>query len=423
MDYTEHTIKELEDYEDLTRDRYEFYFPKKRDDQLCYSVWKEDGSYKISTGYFIGIDWIEERIKHTTVRPKLNFDNDGIFFQEVDYLKMLFRCLKYSETAEYISELIFVKWTAPQIEIEQKHDMLTPFIIIDFLNVVKKIVRKGLKKSYYKTTQTLNGRIKGKMLINRTVNLHLSKGNILNNVCTYDEFGVNNKENQLLKKAINFIKVYISNSPLLKDINAVSEMIGYLSPAFEPVSSNINVDEIKQIKSNRIFKEYDKGIRLAKMILKRFAYNISNTSKEKILTPPFWIDMPMLFELHTLSLLKDCFGDDVRYHPSTYGNELDFLLKSDDTRMVIDAKYIPSWKWNTKHENIRQVSGYARLNKVSELLDYGIDKNIDCLIIYPDTKAGIQSFDINKFREKLTPIKAYNGIYKLGITIPLIEKS
>lgn len=420
MIYKEHKIEELEGFTDLSKERYEYYFPKKRDDQLCFSVWKEGEVYKISTGYFIGIDWIEKDIKHTNVQPKINFDKDGNFIREVDYLKMLFNCLKHSETAALISELIVVKWDDPLIEIEQKQDMLTPFIIIDFLNVVKKIVKKGLKKSYYKTTKTLNGRIKGKMLIKQTMNMHLSKGNMLHNVCSFDEFGVDNKENMLLKKAIEYIKQYMLASPLMKDAHAVSEIISFISPAFEQVSLNIEVNEIKQMKSNTLFKEYDTGIRLAKMILKRFAYNISNTAKQKILTPPFWIDMPMLFELHVLSLLKGCFAGDVDYHLSTYGNELDFVLKSTEYKMVIDAKYIPKWKWSPDHKNVRQVSGYARLKKVYNYLEKTYPESIDCLIIYPDIEDGKSSIEANSFKNDLIPIEAYHGLYKLGVKIPLI---
>lgn len=416
---SEHKTEELKVCANLSKEKYECYFPKKRDDQPCFSVWKEDDIYKIRTGYFIGVDWIEKNHEHISIIPKLNLDLEGNIIKEVDYLKMLFSCLSYDETARLIKELIVVKWDDPQIEIDQNVDMLTPFIIIDFLNVVKRIVQKGLKKSYYKKTKVLNGSIKGKMLIKQTMNMHLSKGNLLNNVCSFDEFGVDNKENRLLKKAIEFIKKYLSVSPLMRSAHVVSDAIGFISPAFELVSADIEVNEIKQMKSNTVFKEYDNGIRLAKMIIKRFGYNISNTIKQKVLTPPFWIDMPMLFELHVLSLLKEKFKSEVNYHFSTYGNELDFLLKSGDLKMVIDAKYIPKWKNKVIHENVRQLSGYARLRKVSDELNYSATENIDCLIIYPDIDDGKDSIHESNFKDELVPVKEYNGFYKLGVKVPV----
>lgn len=421
MIYSEHETIELKDSSCLSENNYEYFFPKKREKQLCYSVWKENDIYKISTGYFIGVDWIEKNIKHTYVHPKLNISKNGARSIEVDYLKMLFSTLKHSETANLIGDLIVIKWDDPQIEINQKDDMLTPFIIIDFFNVVKAIVKKGLKRSYYRTTETLNGRIKGKLLVKQTMRMHLKKGDVLHNVCSFDEFGVDNKENRLLKKAIEFIKSYMSSSPLMKEAHAVFEIVSFVSPAFQSVSSDIDVEDIKQMKSNTLFKEYDKGIRLAKMILKRFSYNISNTVKHKIPTPPFWIDMPILFELYVLSLLKDCFHNDIDYHVTTTGNELDFVLNSEKFKMVVDAKYIPKWNRGVVHDNVRQVSGYARLEKVYNDLNKQYPESIDCLIIYPDIDEGLTSFDIDNFRNDMLDVEGYYGIYKLGVKIPIIE--
>lgn len=49
--------------------------------------------------------------------------------------------------------------------------------------------------------------------------------------------------------------------------------------------------------------------------------------------------------------------------------------------MVMDTKYKLHYKLGHIHEDIRQVSGYARLKKVREKLDINDDRNISCLII------------------------------------------
>ena len=421
--YQEHIEKEFVDSASLTNDRYEFKLPNR--DECCYVVWKDNESYKIRTHYFIGVDRIKSDVKPIYVEPKRNFGYENDNIREVDYLKMLFTCLKHTEVANNIGKMVMIKWDEPTIEINQIKDVLTPFIIMDFLNVIRAIVKKGLKRSYYKTTKTLNGRIKGKLLVKQTMQIHLSKGNMLHNVCSFDEFGVDNKENRLLKKAIEFVKSYMSSSPLMKDAHAVSDIINFVSPVFESVSSDIEVEDIKQMKSNTLFKEYDKGIRLAKMILRRFSYNISNTVKQKIATPPFWIEMPILFELYVLSMLRDRFKDSVHYHTKTYGNELDFLLKGDNNNnnnnWVIDAKYIPSWKWGVVTDNVRQVSGYARLKKVYTTLGIEYPAEIKCLIIYPDIEDGVTSFDNVNFADEVNELKAYHGVYKLGVKIPVID--
>ena len=155
-----------------------------------------------------------------------------------------------------------------------------------------------------------------------------------------------------------------------------------------------------------------------------FGYNISNTSKKTIQTPPFWIDMSKLFELYVLGLLKDRFYNDVdfQFKPDG-GNELDFILKSTGFEMVIDAKYKPSWKNNTVQEDVRQVSGYARLKSVYTHLGFNnFNKIIDTLIIYPDLDKNVnKDFKGNKIIENRVEEKLYQKVYKLGIQLPVIK--
>ena len=67
-------------------------------------------------------------------------------------------------------------------------------------------------------------------------------------------------------------------------------------------------------------------------------------------------------------------------------------------------------------EDIRQVSAYARLEKVYKKL--GLENSnqfIDCLIIYPSLEEN-KDLDFNK----LETIKGYAKIYKQSLSIPLI---
>ena len=82
---------------------------------------------------------------------------------------MLFSCLKHPEVAQNTEGLFEIKFENPFIEIEQKQDLLTPLLVVQFLQVVKSIVRKGLKKSYYKVERNLNARVKGKVLVAENV--------------------------------------------------------------------------------------------------------------------------------------------------------------------------------------------------------------------------------------------------------------
>ena len=46
---------------------------------------------------------------------------------------------------------------------------------IQFLNLLKSIVRKGLKKSYYKVQENLNNKVKGKILVSTHIKQNIFK--------------------------------------------------------------------------------------------------------------------------------------------------------------------------------------------------------------------------------------------------------
>lgn len=402
----------------LVRDRYEVFFKKVhngKDVSLpCFTIKRLNEEYKINTGYFIGVDWIVPERVALFISPKLN---DGK--SEVDFIKMLFSCLKHPDVATKINELFEVKWNDAPIQIEQKQDLLTPFLVVEFLSLLKTIVGKGLKKSYYRVEQNLNSRVKGKIMVGKTIKQNLLQNKNLHTVCTFEEYGLNNNENRLLKKALAFVKRYLPNYAQLASHKELIDTFNFINPTFQNVSDQIELAEIKSTHTNAFYKEYKPALQLAKLIIKRFGYNISNTKQDKVTTPPFWIDMSKLFELYALGLLKDRFQKQVKYQFKHNGNELDFLLNSQEYKMVIDAKYKLKYLQGVHHEDIRQVSGYARLKEVYEELGVEKGKLIDCLIIHPDQENGIDDFSDVDLRK--TEVDHYFDVYKLGVKLPIIN--
>jgi len=233
-------------------------------------------------------------------------------------------------------------------------------------------------------------------------------------------------ENRLLKKALVFVRRYLPTLNIKNSEKYTTEVFNYIMPAFDFVSEEVNLNDIKHSKTNAFYKEYIEGIRLAKLILKRFGYNISNTDQTTILTPPFWIDMSKLFELYVLGLLKDRFGNnELIYHFKTDGQELDYLLNSpkcneyEEYKMVVDAKYKIVYRDSFNIDDIRQVSSYARLKSVYDKLDKNKDEIIDCLIIYPDQENEQTNF--NKINLKKSEIIEFNRFYKLPVKIPVLK--
>ena len=384
----------------------------------CYEINcidKELGEYAVKTNYYIGVDWVIPNKLPIQVIPKID-DTE----RQTDYLKMLLHCMKHPEVTQEIEELVEVKWEEPKIEIEQHQDFLTPFLIIEFLGVLRSIVKKGLKKSYYKVEHNLQSRVKGKVLISKTIKHNLAQNKNLHTYCQFEEFGVNTPENKLLNKAFELSKAYLPSFNKLTEAKGLKDLYNYINPAFNQVSTQVSLNEVPQRKSGSLFKEYDEALTLARYIIKSYGYNIKSQTKEKVEIQPFWIDMSKLFEFYTLSLLKDHFGAAVSFQFKNRGSELDYLLNTETYKMLIDAKYKPSYLNGRNNQDMRQVSGYARLKKVYETLygDKDYNKLIDCLIIYPDQETGLEKITGNDLKQN--PIPDYMNIYKLGVVLPIV---
>lgn len=425
-----------------------------------------ENSFELQADYYIGIDWLVKGQKYVQVEPKINAKLLEIYheslereelseeayiekeqqnkirldnaFEEkdnlknLDYLKMLLEVYASPISTEQLGDLVEIYWQDPKIKIEQKDDYLTPFLIVQFLEILKKIVQKGLKKSYYKVQENLQNRVKGKVLVGQQIKKNILKNRFTSTYCEYQVFGVNNVENQFLKKVFKFCTHYIQNQPqfFVSTKTRLSHTINYIRPAFELIDDSIKESELRNYRHNPFFKEYKEATNIGNFILKQLGYNISVTSGKHIETPPFWIDMPKLFELYFYQkLLKDNPNDHQKiiFQLKTYGNALDFLIKDGENSIIIDTKYKLHYKQSHIHQDIRQVSGYARLKTVRNKCGLiATDTHINCLIVYPILNVdgySNENFSIESIQNALTKnneIKAYYKVYKLGLQLPII---
>ena len=411
--------------EDMKYYKGEIYFKGKESSDFC--CFKVDNNNKPDTSYFIGVDWLsKENEKAIYVQPKLNKED-----VQLDYINMLFSLMNHPEVLNYVNDIYEIKWEDEFIEIETHQDHLTPLLVVQFLQIVKRIVRKGLKKSYYKEERNLYGKIKGKVMVTATIKHNLVKNKPLNTYCSFDEFGINGLENRLLKKALIFVQRYLSSYKIDTQAGLIN-LFNYINPAFEEVSDDVSLHEVKHSKKNAFYKEYEEGIQLAKRILKRFGYNITNTQQQqKIKTPPFWIDMSKLFELFVFGILKDEFKDKIYFqfgsNKETYYGQPDFILKIKDHETIIDAKYKKQYQAdyvsfdNYLIKDIRQLSGYARDNRILEFLKGGNPCIIDCLIIYPDKEYLEKNEKAKILLNDRREIVQFNRFYKAPIKLPVIN--
>ena len=150
-------------------------FPNRKKKHLpCFKLQVETDSVHLAADYYVGVDWLIKDVRSVHVLPKLNTKVIGSFeenldkeqeeeifnildeeikvneadLKELNYLKIFMDAMAHPVIAKHIDGLIFIDWDTTEIKIEQKNDILTPFLVVQFLNLLKQIVRKGLKKSY-----------------------------------------------------------------------------------------------------------------------------------------------------------------------------------------------------------------------------------------------------------------------------------
>lgn len=392
---------------------------KEDEKRKCIENIKNGEKRLLQPSFFIGADWLIKNELAIYVAPKVDVNN-----QQIDYLQILYSCLSRPDIAKYTDQLYEIKIDQDYIEIQQEQDLLTPLLIVQFLQLLKEIVKKGLKKSYYSVERNLNGRIKGKVKVAQNIKRNLINNKKTSTICQYDVFGYDTIENRILKHTLKFIQRYLAQTSTLSQY--IQPLVNYCQPAFVSVSDDVDLKHLKSIKHNAFYKEYKEAIRIAKLILKRFGYHIKNAKTQatgKTSVPPFWIDMSKLFEFYILGLLKDKYGQKLIFQAQgTYGQP-DFLLVDDTNKLILDAKYRPIYQENRYHiEDVRQLSGYARDTKLLSKLGCKSEAEQDtavvgCVLIYTDQKAETMLPD----DLTLTKVKGFTRFYKVPVAMPVIS--
>lgn len=394
------------------------FFDKNEENQLCYHIRydEEKNDFQFNSSFIVGLDWVIPNKVSIHVIPKLNKEDI-----EIDILSMLFESLKETENLYHLEGLCEIDFKASKIAIQQQQDVLTPLLLIQFLSVLQSIVKKGLKKSYYKVNNNLNGIVKGKINITATVKQYHVKEKLQYTNCTYDEFGVNTLENKILKKGLLFCLEVINKYPFLKE--KYTCLLNYLLTPFESIPDDVSIREIKNRKSNRFFKEYDIALKLAEQIFKKYDYNITKTSESVKKTLPFWLDMSKLFELYVFKKLKEEFPlkGEVLYHKKYHRLEPDFIVKDkeENYKLVVDAKYKPRYeKHNILHTDAAQVIGYTRLKSIRKELGSLNEEILNALIIFTSNESN--NTIINKENFLKNQDNRYERLFKYSIKLPQI---
>jgi 5-methylcytosine-specific restriction endonuclease McrBC regulatory subunit McrC len=356
------------------------------------------------TSYFIGVDWLKVNEVVIKVNPKIS---------NLDFMSMFLECLNTPYLSKKLNDIYHIDLDSPQIEIDSVPFDITPMLIVHFLGVVRNLASKGLKKNYIRVEENLQSKVKGKIKFSNHFKSNIARGRYDKNYCNYQEYSANCLENQILKKTLLFAGSYINKYYPNKKTQT---SYNFCMSAFDLISDDIDAIMIKRIRINPVYKEYAEALKLAKLILKRFAYSISETTnQEKKKTPPFWVDMSLLFELYVLGKLKESYGSQIQYQVNGKYGSVDFIKK--DEKIVIDTKYKLIYN-NSKYDidNIRQISAYARDKSIRKKINVLPDELLNCCVIYPNFDKPTDFINRSLLEEE---IGQFEKFWKIGIQLPI----
>jgi len=289
---------------------------------------------------------------------------------------------------------------------------LLNFLLFIFPKYLENAIRKGFYKQYiHKKYNDTN--IKGKIDIPR----HLTKNTPFIGSIAYSQrlFSYDNMLMELIRHTIEFIKSKSYGSIILSDIKEELKLIVNATQSYRTCDRQ---KIIEQNKKNPIrhayFREYSALQRLCILILKSEKHDIGSGIQNSygILFDGAW-----LWEEYINILLISHF-----YHPknkSKFGAQQlfsdgkgliypDFISKSTDPRLIVDAKYKPI-------ENIR---GRDYLQVLAYMYRFDASKGY---YIYPDSEGQVPLvLNLNKGSTYENNVSARNdvNIIKLGFKIP-----
>jgi len=418
FDYCEHSEIKKHNFDDVELKKFNELFESKKSDEYTkyLGIHQEfDGfEVKLKTHYFIGYRWLDDK-NYIHVSPKRYNEN------QADYLDMFLTCLEDPIVSKHLDETYKIFFNERWIDIQDKKDEITPFLILQFLQIVNKISKKGLKKGYIKVTENLTSKIKGKILINQTIKQNHFKNRPDKTVCNHQIFTIDCIENQILKTAL----LQCSRNLHGMKNEEITKLLKLNLNSFELVNSiNISQSNFSKVQHSPFYKEYKQALQLAQMIFKRFGFSLnSNVNPTQNKIPPFYINMPELFERYVQVRLQKVYNSDLisgygmgNGYKTTVGElRPDFTVKN--KKLIIDAKY-KYWFVNDSNkyfkDDFQQLSLYGRVKEIRDSIGVKENEEATLLFIYPTTdneKEFIESSFDNE--------NNFYNIKKFAINIPI----
>lgn len=346
--------------------------------------------------------------------------------ENLDFMSLFSFALMYQPSSEYFSTCYDINWDKEISVDADLYNILSPLLIMQYLNVLDKLVVRGLKRDYITIKENLHSKIKGKVksVQNWKINTLKKKEDYF--YCQYQVFSPDIPINRLLKKALDISFQLLGNirsrSQNLKGTAFLSSKLKLIN-AFRNIRSENHIGSIRNYKFDKLNIHYAEAIRLAKCIIKHQDNSLTNNYNKKKRVPLFWIDMSRLYEVYVLGLLQNQYPDQILFQvKGSYGTRCDYIHKSEG--IIMDAKYK---LWYSSPEgrgshldsmiaDIREISAYARDERLLSVMKKE-EKSPACIIIFPDNRStNLESELFTTVRNN--KLDDYKDFYLLGIDLP-----
>ena len=362
------SVMQLQEHEKLPVSKKEDKY-----DRLKLVKWRKDNSPEAYyASYKIGAEWIDEQESLiVTTKHKM---------EQIDFVRMFMTCFTSDLSLASFSTIYEIYIDKPSIKAPALQSVVSPLLVLHFLGVVNRI--KELKKGYVSRSENLK-KVKGRISILKNERQNIAIRRYDRVFCEYDEYSADIPENRLIKKALLF------SQRLLQGLNERSAAVAKLRlnkslALFSEVSDKVEIKQVKRLRAHKLFTNYNEAIRLAKLILRLFDYNISKVGSHEGKVVPFWLDMSLLYEHYVYGLLHEAYRERITYQFKGKTGFPDFLYKSKEYKAILDTKYIPKYDEKSLDKDVvRQLSGYGRDLRILTHLEYKDVSPIPCIIIYP----------------------------------------
>ena len=151
----------------------------------------------VQAWYYVGFDWIIPGMLGVHVLPKLEQDACCI-----DILGMLRKALTERENLDHLEGLLHIDFQQPALIDAEDSAGLNLFVVTAYLNVLERIVRKGLKRNFYSCDEIYRRKLRGSILFSKTIAGQHSSRFSDRLCCRRQDFGINVPANQVLKCAL-----------------------------------------------------------------------------------------------------------------------------------------------------------------------------------------------------------------------------